>query len=138
MRRAERATLLAAWQAERDRLGLEEVTEVAAGLRLTLPLGLVRRIGAEPPFIRYEGPDGVTVLLLSQPGDSLTLQAFFDIFQDLAVLPPDGPRTIGENAFRIEGRDGKWRRSRMPKSPAIGSRDMWSPGRAASIRRWRG
>jgi peptidoglycan hydrolase-like protein with peptidoglycan-binding domain len=107
LRRAERATLLAAWQAERDRLGLEEVTEVAAGLRLTLPLGLVRRIGAEPPFIRYEGPDGVTVLLLSQPGDSLTLQAFFDIFQDLAVLPPDGPRTIGENAFRIEGRDGE-------------------------------
>jgi hypothetical protein len=109
LRSAERTALLDAWQAERDRLGLEEVTEAEAGIRVALPLGLVRRAGTEPPFVRYEGVDnGTVILLLSQPGDALTLRAFYDIFQSLEAMPSDGPRRIDADAFAIEGRaDGR-------------------------------
>jgi peptidoglycan hydrolase-like protein with peptidoglycan-binding domain len=106
LRSVERTALLAAWRAERDRLGLEEVTEAEAGIRVALPLGLVRRAGTEPPFVRYRGDDnGTVVLLLSQPGDALTLRAFYDIFQSLEAMPSDGPRRIDAGAFAIEGRD---------------------------------
>jgi hypothetical protein len=104
LRRAERAALLADWREDRDRLGLQEVTE--AGLSIDLPLGMVRRVAVDPPFVRYEGADGLIILLLSQPGDALTLRAFYDIFQSLALIPATGPREIGDRSFSIEGRDG--------------------------------
>lgn len=138
LRGAERAELLVAWRAERDRLGLRTVTEDAAGIRAELPLGLVARAGARPPFIRYEGPDGLTVLLLSQPGDRLTLRAFYDIFQTLEAMPADGPREIAGDSFAIEGRDADRAaiaRARLADGHVKGWLAAWPRGLDAPMRR---
>lgn len=105
LRETERARLLAEWRAPLAALGLEETRDEAAGLALPLPMDRLTRGAAEPPFVQYDATDGsgLRVLLIGQPGDGAALRALYTALPRLGIVPAEGPRTLSETGFRIEG-----------------------------------
>lgn len=106
---AQRVALLSAYRGAMAELGLQRVTEPEAGIAIDLPLAMIRFDRYDPPFVRYGEVDGsgVTVLLISKPGDETTLYGLFDLLQTLEIVPPAGPRRSGEDSFEITGRNGR-------------------------------
>ena len=102
----QRTTLRAGYAEAQAELGLQTVTEAEAGIAITLPMALVRFDHYEPPFVHFasKGGSGVSVILLSQPGDQGTLYGLYDMLQTLEVVPLDGTRERREQSFTIEGR----------------------------------
>ncbi|MGR3541448.1 MAG: peptidoglycan-binding protein [Hasllibacter sp.] len=105
---AQRAQLIAEWNAVFDGLGMRRIVDVGAGLALEMPMGAVRFDGYETPFARYEpaGPEGIRVLLIAQAGDRATLGGLYEIMQTLAIVPEGGPRELAGDAFTLEGTGG--------------------------------
>jgi trypsin-like peptidase/putative peptidoglycan binding protein len=104
---AQRAALIASYVTALDRLGMEPVADAVAGIAIELPLGLVEFTRYQPPFVHYAGRNGsgVRVLLISQSGDSSSLNALHNILQTLEIVPEDGRRRLRRSGFSIEGRD---------------------------------
>lgn len=105
---AQRALLVANWQADLAEYGFATVTEEEAGIEIDLPLGLVTFDHYEPPFVHFNGPtpEAMRVILISQPGERAALYGLYDILQTLAIIPPQteqfaGERTRGERSFDI-------------------------------------
>lgn len=100
---AQRARLLAEWQAAAAAFGFAPVTETEAGIDITLPLGLVSFDHYEPPFAHFteRNGSGLRVILISQPGDREALYGLYDILQGLEIVPPEGERERGERSFTI-------------------------------------
>ena len=105
----QRAQLIANWQADLAEYGFQTVTEAEAGIEITLPLGLVAFDHYEPPFVHFNAkvPDGMRVILISQPGDRSTLYGLYDILQTLAIVPPEGERSRDERSFQINASNSK-------------------------------
>ncbi len=103
----QRALLVANWQADLAEYGFQTVTEVAAGIEISLPLGLVSFDHYEPPFVHFNGKttDAMRVILISQPGDRAALYGLYDILQTLAIIPPQGERSRSERSFDINAVD---------------------------------
>lgn len=104
----QRETLLAAYDLAQRELGLETVTEPESGIEITLPMALVEFDHYEPPFVHYRAKDGsgVSVILISQPGDQAALYGLYDVLQTLSILPLEGERERRERSFSITGRNG--------------------------------
>jgi peptidoglycan hydrolase-like protein with peptidoglycan-binding domain len=104
----QRQALLGDYRSAMAELGLEPLTEVEAGIEIILPLALVEFDRYEPPFVRYAERDGsgVSVLLISQPGDVAALGGLYTILQSLEIVPPGGERSLSDQSFEISGRNG--------------------------------
>lgn len=100
---AQRALLIANWQADLAEYGFTTVTEAESGIEIDLPLGLVAFDHYEPPFVHFNPitPDGMRIILISQPGDRAALYGLYDILQTLAIIPPEGERNRTERSFDI-------------------------------------
>ena len=106
---AQRAALIAQYNAILDGLDLAIVRDTEAGIALQLPTGVVGFDRYEAPFARYE-PNGdlpARVLLISQTGDADTLAGLYDILQSLEIVPLDGPRSLSGDGFSILGRNAE-------------------------------
>ncbi|WP_078601632.1 trypsin-like peptidase domain-containing protein [Thioclava sp. DLFJ4-1] len=103
----QQAALLDKVASERAALGLQAVTEDQAGIRIDLPMGLVKFDRYNAPFVNYAPKDGsgVQVLLISQPGDAARLRGLYDAMQTLEIVPTGGERNIRGNSFTIEGQN---------------------------------
>lgn len=104
---AEQAQLLDTVAAERAALGLAPVEEKEAGIAIDLPLGLVEFDHYDPPFVHYRAKDGsgVTVLLISQPGDQNALFGLYDAMQTLEIVPMTGERRRDKGGFVLTGQN---------------------------------
>lgn len=102
---AQRATILAAVEAERAALGLVTVTDEEAGIEIDLPLGLVKFDHYNAPFATYAEVDGsgVQVLLISQTGDQNRLFGLYDIMETLEIVPLEGARERNKSGFTLNG-----------------------------------
>ena len=100
---SQRATLVATWQADQADYGFETVSETESGIEITLPLGLVQFDHYEPPFVHYapKVAGGLTVILISQPGDTAALHGLYDVLQTLTIIPAEGARSKSERSFEI-------------------------------------
>ena len=108
MTTAQRARLLAAYDAVLDGMDLQRVADDAAGIALRLPTGAVRFADYDPPFARFDAISDdlpAQVLLISQPGDQTRLFGLYEILQTLEIVPTDGPRERRDDGFTIEGSD---------------------------------
>ena len=107
---AQRAALVAEFNAVFDGLGLRVVRDGDAGIDLEMPTALVAFAGYETPFARYE-PTGALpearVVLISREGGREDLAGLYEIMQTLTVVPPDGPRRRANDSFDIEGRGAR-------------------------------
>jgi peptidoglycan hydrolase-like protein with peptidoglycan-binding domain len=101
----QRAQIFASRAAIIAELGLEAISEVEAGIEITLPLALVEFDHYEPPFVHFveKNGSGMRVVLISEPGDRATLRGLYDILQTLEVVPPNGERSLDDRGFTIEG-----------------------------------
>ena len=101
----ERATLVTNYQAEIAEFGFATVDEAEAGIQITLPLALVEFDHYEPPFVHYRAKDnsGLTLILISQPGDVAALHGLYDVLQTLKDVPTTGERDKTAKDFRIHG-----------------------------------
>ena len=104
---AQRAELLAEFNAPLTSVGMASVRDQDAGIEMRLPMGEVAFNRYEPPFAHYDsvGDLGARVLLISQPGDQTTLFGLYEIMQTLEIVPLDGPRERGSDSFTLEGRN---------------------------------
>lgn len=101
----QRAEILENFRAAFAKLGLAEVDDAEAGIRVTMPAGLVKFARYEPPFVHYDAAtnDGVRVLLISQRGDQATLFGLYDIMQTLEIVPLNGARERKKDSFTLTG-----------------------------------
>ncbi|NNE88089.1 MAG: peptidoglycan-binding protein [Silicimonas sp.] len=88
-------------------LEMRPVIDTLAGIEVEMPSRLVTFDRYETPFVHYKSAtdDGVKAFLISQSGDQNTLTALYDILQTLEVVPVDGPRTLRNEDFFIEGQN---------------------------------
>lgn len=105
----QRRELLAQYNAPLTSVGMAMMADPEAGIELMMPMDEVRFSRYEPPFAHYtsDGPLGVRVILISQPGNAATLFGLYDILQTLEVVPLEGPRARDDDSFTIEGRDSE-------------------------------
>ncbi len=104
----QRQILLDRYRALRDSLGIAEVVDDVAGIRIDLPLGLVAFDRYDPPFAKYAGKTGIPlVLLISQTGDRASLRALYDVMQTLDVVPLSGKRSLKKTSFTLTGEDDR-------------------------------
>jgi S1-C subfamily serine protease len=103
----QRRQLVEDFREEVASLGLATVTDFEAGIEITLPTAMVARSRAEAPFVHFEptNDSGVTVLLISLPGETTALAALYDIMQTLEAVPLTGPRALDGNRFTITGQN---------------------------------
>ena len=101
----QRAELLGDFNAILGSLGLRTVRDEAAGIEIELPMGVLGEPVTEPPFVRYDGREGVPpqVLLISQPGDQNRLWGLYEIMQTLEIVPLEGERSIDNDGFVLTG-----------------------------------
>lgn len=102
---AQRATLTDGWREETRAFGFQSLTEAEAGIELTIPAALVEFDHYEPPFVHFRAKDGsqTRLILISTPGSAATLAGLYDTLQTLEIMPPDGPRALGEDSFTLQG-----------------------------------
>jgi len=103
----QREELIAGYRAEFAALGLAQVEDAEAGIRITLPTNMVEFDRYEPPFAHYEATtnDDVKVLLISQEGDQTTLFGLYDVMQTLEIVPLEGARERKNDSFMLTGQN---------------------------------
>ena len=101
----QRATLVANYQSEMDEFGFATVNETESGIEVTLPLALVEFDHYEPPFVHFreKNGSGLSIVLISQPGDLGSFYGLYDLLQTLDAMPVTGERSRTEKEFRIHG-----------------------------------
>jgi peptidoglycan hydrolase-like protein with peptidoglycan-binding domain len=102
---AQRATLTDGWRDETRAFGFQTLTEDEAGIELTIPAAVLEFDHYEPPFVHFRAKDGsqTRLILISTPGSAATLAGLYDTLQTLEIMPPDGPRELGEASFTLQG-----------------------------------
>jgi hypothetical protein len=101
----QRATLVTNYEAEIAEYGFATVSETEAGIEVMLPLSLVEFDRYEPPFVHFKEKNGsgLSIMLISQPGDQGSFYGLYDILQSLEAMPTTGERDRSEQEFRIHG-----------------------------------
>lgn len=105
---AQRAMLVARYQADQAAFAFAPVTEAEAGIEFSLPTALLAFDSYAPPFVQYSAKDGsgLRLLLISEPGDSAALAGLYDMLQTLQIMPGEGERSLQENEFTLAGTSG--------------------------------
>ncbi|MCB5410573.1 serine protease [Pseudogemmobacter faecipullorum] len=103
----QRATLMVSHQAEVAEYGFALVEEQESGIDVTLPLSLVEFDRYEPPFVHFreKNGSGLSLVLISQPGDQGSLSGLYDILSQLEAMPEGMERQLSETAFSLRGQD---------------------------------
>lgn len=132
----QRQTLLAGQAQAQAELGLQTVTEPESGIEITLPMALVQFDRFDPPFVHYSEKDGsgVSVMLISQPGDQATLYGLYDILQTLEVVPLEGERSRDDHSFSVIGRSAtieSYSYAELSQGLVKGYMLVWNPARDA-------
>ncbi|MCU4652906.1 trypsin-like peptidase domain-containing protein [Roseibacterium sp. SDUM158016] len=134
----QRAQLLDEYRTEIARLGYAVVTDAAAGIEVTLPLGMVAFEDYNFPFARYTeiNDSGISIYLISQPGDRATLFGLYEIMQTLEIVPLEGPRERRSDSFLLTGRNDTLRshtEARVVGGAVKGFTVLWGPERDADM-----
>ena len=103
----QRTQLVDEYKALLQGLGMETVRNSDAGIELAMPMGLVAFDSFDPPFVKYDGSQGVQVLLISQEGTAATLAGLYDIMQTLETVRINGPRERSTSSFTLTGQNAE-------------------------------
>jgi hypothetical protein len=135
----QRAQLLEEYETELARLGYAQVTDAAAGIDVVLPMGMVAfSRNYNFPFARYTpiNDSGLTILLISQPGDRATLFGLYEIMQTLEIVPLEGERERGSDSFVLTGQSDTLRshtEARVTAGAVKGFSLIWEPERDEDV-----
>ena len=104
---AQRTKLVGGYQTDKAEFGFEAVTDAESVIQITLPRGLVQFDSYAPPFALYRSKagSGLTVRLISQPGDVSALAGLYNVLQSLDLMPTGGERSLEDNTFTLRGKN---------------------------------
>jgi len=130
---AQRDELVGGYQAALARYDFRTVRDEAAGVEITLPMGMVAFDRHESPFAHFReiNDSDFRVLLISQEGTQETLFGLYEILQTLTVIPVDGRRERRGNGFLITGQSDQARahvEARFDRGQIKGWALLWGPG----------
>ena len=128
----QRATLIRGYESAVARYAFGPFRDEAAGIEITLPLGMVAFDHHEAPFAHFRSinDSGVRVLLISQEGSQSAFYGLYEILQTLEVIPLDGERDRGRDRFTIDGRSATARahvEARLQNNQIKGWILLWDP-----------
>ncbi|SEB99343.1 serine protease [Rhodobacter sp. 24-YEA-8] len=105
---AQRAALVGAHQGEVAAFGFALVEEQESGIDATLPLALVEFDRYEPPFVHFreKNGSGLSIVLISQPGDASSLGGLYEVISSLTAMPAGGARERSDTEIRLTGQTG--------------------------------
>jgi peptidoglycan hydrolase-like protein with peptidoglycan-binding domain len=134
----QRARLLDEYETEIARLGYAQVTDAAAGIEVVLPMGMVAFEDYNFPFARFMpiNDSGLTILLISQPGDRATLFGLYEIMQTLEIVPLEGERERRGDSFLLTGQSATLRshtEARVIAGAVKGFSVIWEPERDEDV-----
>jgi hypothetical protein len=137
---AERAELVGGYTNDKAEFGFDTVTDAESGIAVTLPLGLVEFDSYAPPFVVYrtKNGSGLTVRLISEPGDAAALSGLYDVLQTLDVMPADGERSLTDGSFTLRGKSDKVESlafAKADKGAIKGALITWTPALDGKIDR---
>lgn len=101
----QRAALVGAHQGEVAAFGFALVEEQESGIHATLPLSLVEFDRYEPPFVHFreKNGSGLSIVLISQPGDASSLGGLYEVISSLTAMPAGGARERSDTEIRLSG-----------------------------------
>jgi hypothetical protein len=110
----------------------------AAGIDVVLPMGMVAFEDYHFPFARYTpiNDSGLTILLISQPGDRATLFGLYEIMQTLEIVPLEGERERRGDSFLLTGQSATLRshtEARVTAGAVKGFSLIWEPERDEDV-----
>lgn len=129
----EEADLVEVQRAEKiQRLGIEVVSDLDAGIEVLMPTALVNQTRFDPPFVHYDGVNNsnVSVTLISQEGNRATLASLYDIMETFDVVPAEGYRVKKRDWFALSGRDEQtvsYTYARLKNNLIKGFTLVWTP-----------
>ena len=128
----QRATLIRGYESAVARYAFGPFRDEAAGIEITLPLGMVEFDHHESPFAHFRSinDSGLRVLLISQEGTQSTFYGLYEILQTLEVIPLEGERDRSRTSFTIEGRSATQRahvEARLNDGQIKGWILLWGP-----------
>ncbi|MFN4098486.1 MAG: trypsin-like peptidase domain-containing protein [Pararhodobacter sp.] len=128
----QRAILLDSYASAVARYSFGPFRDEAAGIEITLPLGMVVFDRHEAPFSHFReiNTSGMRVLLISQEGTQSSFFGLYEILQTLEVIPLEGERDRGRDRFTISGRSDTARaqvEARLQNGQIKGWILLWEP-----------
>lgn len=101
----QRTQLMSDYDAALARYSFAPFRDEAAGIEITLPMGMMAFDRHEAPFAHFQetNDSGIRALLLSQEGSQATLFGLYEIMQTLEIIPMEGERDRARNSFIITG-----------------------------------
>jgi len=129
---AQRLQLLGDYDQAVARYAFGPFRDEAAGIEITLPLGMLSFERHEAPFAHFSeiNGSGMRALLLSQEGSQTTLYGLYEILQTLEIIPLDGERDRGRDRFIITGQSATQRahiEARLQGGEIKGWALLWDP-----------
>ncbi len=129
---AQRQQLLHDYDQAVARYSFGPFRDEAAGIELTLPLGMMAFDRHEAPFAHFNeiNNSGMRALLLSQEGSQTTFYGLYEILQTLEIIPLDGERDRGRDRFIITGQSATQRahvEARLQNGEIKGWALLWDP-----------
>jgi len=128
----QRAMLVGGYQSAVARYAFGPFRDEAAGIEVTLPLGMVAFARHEAPFSHLDAINnsGMRVLLISQEGTAASFAGLYEILQTLEVIPLEGARERGRDRFTISGANDTQRaqvEARFQNGQIKGWIMLWGP-----------
>ncbi|WP_198666023.1 peptidoglycan-binding protein [Tropicimonas sp. IMCC34043] len=135
---SQRAELIDQYQAVFREFGLTELRDDAAGIEILAPMAKLAQAGTEAPFVRYDGKDGLQLVLISQSGSAKTLAALYDVLQTLEIVPTEGFRELKDDSFVLTGQSAdlnSYTYAVVSDGAVKGFTLAWTPRRDAAMQR---
>lgn len=129
---AQRMQLLGDYDQAVARYSFGPFRDEAAGIEITLPLGMMVFDRHEAPFAHFNAINnsGMRALLLSQEGSQATMNGLYEILQTLEIIPLEGERDRGRDRFIITGQSATHRahiEARLQNGEIKGWALLWEP-----------
>lgn len=102
---AQRAQLGDKFKLDEAAFGFADYRDDEAGVEFMLAATMLEFDHYEPPFVHFVAKDGseLRLVVISEPGDSESLAALYDLLQSLDDMPNTGERILLEDGFTLSG-----------------------------------
>ncbi|MFT5159284.1 MAG: hypothetical protein ACI9ZD_000885 [Paracoccaceae bacterium] len=121
-----------------DRLGIDQLRDLDAGIELQYPANLVEFERFEPPFVHYKAKSGgdVRMMLISQEGGRAVLNSLYEIMETFDFIPPEGYRVKKRDWFVLSGRNDdvvSYTYVKTDRKTVKGFTIVWPPARDGAM-----
>lgn len=136
----QRASLTANYKADQAAYDFVSHEDSEAGVSFMLASARLAFDHYEPPFVHYVAKDdtGLRLVVISEPGDTDTLAALYELLQSLDAMPSSGERSLDGDRFTLSGQSDQkaaFATAQASKGAIKGYMLLWDRGQDSSANR---